>query len=257
MTHKEQVQVSAVLCQKWINLSEQIAYKESQLKKEFNVENQLNIDAEKYAKNESGLAKFLGLLRDWGLCLLLPGMPVALLFICFKLNLYTDFIKAYGQWVGVLALVLFIIACMISTILDKNKYKRRINKFKKNNKKSYENKSAEIHTYNANINSEIYKIKSKKVALEQQMRDKTVCCIHPDYWYAGPQLFYLIDAGRADTLKEAINLFENIKENERKRLAEEVAAEERRWAKIEQMLEEDEKLDKLKRTIQSAIYDIF
>ena len=52
-------------------------------------------------------------------------------------------------------------------------------------------------------------------------------------------------------------IFENIKENERRRLAEETAAEERRWSKIEEMLEEDEKLDKLKRTIQSAIYDIF
>lgn len=257
MTEKDKIQAAAVLCGRWNKLSEQIAYKESQLKKEFNVENQLNIDAEKYAKNETGLAKFLGLLRNWGLCLLLPGMPVALLFICFKLNLYTDLIKAHGQWVGVLAVVLFIAACIISTILDKNKHKRRLNRFKKDNKKSYEKKSAEIHTYNAKIKSEIYKIKSKKVALEQQMRDRTVCCIHPDYWYAGPQLFYLIDAGRADTLKEAINLFKNIKENERKRLGEEAAAEERRWAKIEEMLEEDEKLDKLKRTIQSAIYDIF
>lgn len=56
------------------------------------------------------------------------------------------------------------------------------------------------------------------------MRDRTICCIHPDYWYAGPQLFYLIDTGRADTLKEAINLFEHIRENERRRLAEEAAA---------------------------------
>ena len=257
MTNKEQIQLSAVLCQKWIKLCEQIKYKESQLKSVMNVEKQLHTDAKEYAKQENRLSKFMDLLRDWGLCLLLPGTPVILLLICIKFQVATEFIENSGKWFGLIVLVLFVIACIISAKLDKSKYKRRVKQFKKNNKARYEKKNAEIIEYNRKITSEIYKLKSKKNELEREMRDRTICCIHPDYWYAGPQLFYLIDTGRADTLKEAINLFEHIRENERRRLAEEAAAEERRWAKIEEMLEEDEKYDKLKRAIRSAIYDVF
>lgn len=257
MTEKEKIQTAAVLCEKRNNLAKQIADQESQLKNEFDVENQLNVDAAKYATAENRASKFIGFLRNLGLGLLLPLIPAAIVLVCFKLNLYMDFFESHGEWVSISIALLAVVGWRIAIVLDKNKYKRRVKNFKKNNIKAYEKKRDEIHTYNENIRAEINKIKSKKIALEQQMSDRTVCCIHPDYWYAGPQLFYLVDTGRADTLKEAINLFENIKENERRRLAEEAAAEERHWAKFEEMMEEDEKLDKLKRTIRSAMYDLF
>ncbi len=257
MTEKEKIQAAAVLCEKRNNLTKQIAYQESQLKNEIDVENQLNIDAAKYAKTENRLSKVIGFLRKLGLGLLLPCIPLAIVLACFKLNLYMDFFEAHGEWISISVVLLTVVGWIIATVLDKNKYKRRVKNFKKNNIKAYEMKRDEVHTYNENIKAEIHRIKAKKIALEQQMSDRTICCIHPDYWYAGPQLFYLIDTGRADTLKEAINLFENIKENERRRLAEEAAAEERHWAKFEEMMEENEKLDKLKRTIRSAMYDIF
>lgn len=259
MTEKERVRVSAVLCGRWNRLCADIENKRTRIRPVPDAKAIVTKEAEEYAeKHEKSAASFCTtLLRSVLLYLVIPACPILAIFVAYKLGLNIDFLKEYGEYFSLLVFGLVIIDGVIDYSIQKGKKQRIIDRYVREHIEEYTKKSEAIRKSNENIRSAINTLAKKKALLEREMRDRSVCCIHPDYWYAAPQLYYLMDCGRAETLKEAINLFEHIQENERRRLAAEAAAEEQRWAKIEDMLEEGERMEKLKRVIRSAIYDVF
>lgn len=254
MTEKELIRSSALLCKRWNDLRTKIAERQAQLKQEIDAHKMVEQEAIEYFKNKRANF-FISFIRIILFYLIIPCFPLLMIYLAYINGIDLDFMKEYGEYLSIVVVLLYILDGIIDSLLQKAKRKRIISNYTSKNISKYLNQNQHIRLENDKILSEIESLKIELSKLEERMNDREICCIHPDYWYAGSQLYYLIDCNRADNLKEAINLFKNIKENERRRLAEEAAAEERHWAKIEDMMNEGERLDKLKRTIRSAIDD--
>ena len=279
MTEQEKMFLhnSAILCKNWNSLRNEIITKQSQIQDTKKLENQYNIDSQKYAnKHEKNLKNtILAFFRCLFMYIVIPFLPIALyiLNICSKnriksyeklsdfvqSNLGTQYIPTLKFLLGLaifLAFCGFILNIVLSKTFAKRKHNHYLAEFSKNNSAVFNQKINDINKRNNELSIEISNLESRISDLEKTMLQKSNCCIHKDYWYAGEQLDYLVECGRADSLKEAINLFEKIKEDERRKIAEAEAIEAQRWEKISEMMDESEKLDRLERTIKKAIDDV-
>ena len=258
MTEMECVKAAALLCEKWIKLGKEIDRRRDMLKPVPDAKAVLTKEAEEYAdKKEKSVGFFITtLLQSVLLFFVIPAAPIALLLAALLLGVDLSFMEEYGWVLGLLVVGLAAVGGVVGNYLQKNRRKLVIEQYIRKNQDEYLKKTENIRRENEDIQNTIHNLSKKKAALENEMRDRSVCCIHPDYWYAGPQLYYLMDCDRADTLKEAIQEYEKIKEIERRRLAEEAAAEAARWGKIEDMLGEHERNEKRKRLIREILRDI-
>lgn len=114
-------------------------------------------------------------------------------------------------------LVFIILSVLIYSIMKKSKMKKVFMKIKTN----LEKENDKIKSNNKKISESIALIDKKISIIERHMSDRKNCCIHQHYWNVGPYLFQLIDTGRANTLSEAINIYENEMQHEMDNLMQE------------------------------------
>lgn len=100
-------------------------------------------------------------------------------------------------------LIIPIYSRISDAILD-TKLKAKASTLYKDAKKNYEI-NIQTATEKANV------VKSNICEIESLLANPNYCCIHKNYWDVGPIIFNYIDCGRASSLKEALNMYENEK----------------------------------------------
>ena len=230
MDIKKQMEISAFMCSQWNNINSRIQEKKRSIKPPINI-NALALkqaEAEYNKQSNSFKSNFFEFLKNGLLLFVLPCFPVIialLLFFYFHIEDKNILKFCFGA-----AFIIFILNLIIVRLYNKRKSANRIDKLKNKYLSQLEQKNNKIEKENRLLRTEIQELQRRKSVLEEKMFDE--CLIHKDYWCVGPQLYYLIDCGRADSVKEAINLFEHIKEEEARKVREEALAAEIRWNNI-------------------------
>lgn len=244
MDFKKQMEMSAFMCSQWNNLNNRIKLKKDSIKKPQNINTLAFKKAEaEYNKIDNSIkGMFIKFLKGILCFLVLPSIPVMIaLFLYFYLNIKDQTILkiCFGA-----SILIFILNQFIFNIYSKKRSKNKIEKIKEQYSKQFEQQNKKIAKENQLLQKEIQELQRRKNLLESKMREE--CIIHPDYWCVASQLYYLIDCGRAESLKEAINLFEHIREEEAKRIREEALAEELRWNRIVAEQQHEEIMSEIK-----------
>jgi len=140
-------------------------------------------------------------------------------------------------------MLLSVLACIVVFYvvyfkLEKKDNEKEKEKYIKANTAKVEAQRAEALAYNNELQKNITKMQGVLAQIENSLKDPQKCCLHSDYWYAGEEIYHLVENGRADSLKEAINLFENIRQQNRILAQQAQAAEDARWAQLQNMMNE-------------------